>query len=276
MKIDASARQRVVYALIDPRSLLIRYVGKSVHTGSERLKQHLKHAADGDGSHRSNWIRQLNASGLAPEVDVLETGEWSLDQVNVREMYWIDCLRNSPLANLTNMTDGGDGAGWVMTEEQNRARLAKTAEWQRSPEGREQRRLIMLTRYESDKERRKIGEQFKAHWEDPDKRSAHTESIRAVWSGNDELKARISEISKTRWNDDEYRERVSSTLKNQWNDTDLRQRHVDGVNRALDKAKQRQVGCLQCSFVGNPMAKGAHRRWTGHFEFIAIAPDEEV
>jgi hypothetical protein len=107
-----------IYALLDPRTDAVRYVGWSFNA-KRRLKNHLK--VDGKHTHKANWIRSLLALGLKPQLKILETGtgNWA-DQ----ERWWIAKSRFYG-ADLTNDTDGGEGTvGHRPTEEWKRQHSA--------------------------------------------------------------------------------------------------------------------------------------------------------
>jgi hypothetical protein len=94
-----------VYALADPRTGAIRYVGWS-YDAAQRFKDHLKCARNGRGRTRSaNWIRSLLRIDLEPLQVIVETGigEWA-----EAERRWIRYYRRIG-ADLTNHTDGGGG-----------------------------------------------------------------------------------------------------------------------------------------------------------------------
>ena len=96
----------VIYALRDPRTGMVRYVGKSVGDGSERLRAHTKNARRNVQQKCARWVRGLLAEGLHPELVILErTVEAELDSC---EKQWIRILREGG-ADLTNMTAGGEG-----------------------------------------------------------------------------------------------------------------------------------------------------------------------
>jgi len=84
----------------------MRYVGKSC-SGLHRTRQHLKTWSLRSGTHKNHWLRQVLASGLQPEVEILETFTDS-EELAQAEMFWIAyfCGIGCP---LTNGTDGGDG-----------------------------------------------------------------------------------------------------------------------------------------------------------------------
>ena len=91
-----------IYGLTDPRTGLIRYVGKSENP-EKRLKGHLR---DRRKCHRVSWLQSLTALGLRPGLTILE----EIDDENWQdaERKWIKHFREQGI-RLTNSTDGGEG-----------------------------------------------------------------------------------------------------------------------------------------------------------------------
>jgi hypothetical protein len=94
-----------IYALTDPRTNLIRYVGKTIKPVRERLAVHLYYARKGAHTGCARWLKGLQDNGLLPEVIILQVvnEDWA-----AAERHWIAKLRaqGSP---LLNHTAGGDG-----------------------------------------------------------------------------------------------------------------------------------------------------------------------
>ena len=102
-----------IYVLIDPRTNLIRYVGKTVQKLSYRLTQHLTEKSN---HKRSTWIKSLKNKGLIPIIEEIDFCDW--EESSNLEINWIKKYRLEGV-NLTNMTDGGDGTiGIIPTKEQ--------------------------------------------------------------------------------------------------------------------------------------------------------------
>jgi hypothetical protein len=93
----------LIYGLVDPDTLELRYVGLTRVPTELRLRQHLNAAACCVKTHVYDWIRSLSC---APSLVVLERDP--LDGLEAAEQRWIAEMRLSG-ARLTNMTDGGDG-----------------------------------------------------------------------------------------------------------------------------------------------------------------------
>jgi len=92
-----------IYALCDPETHGVRYVGQTIQKVEDRFKRHLK---DRHHNHKTAWIKSLQSRGLAPELIIIEYADDSCWQE--REMYWIAYYRSIGV-NLVNSTDGGDG-----------------------------------------------------------------------------------------------------------------------------------------------------------------------
>lgn len=108
-----------LYGLVDPRTDLLRYVGKT-YSPKQRLKQHLK---DGrlrpNRCHRSGWVRSLLNAGVEPEMVILE--EVAADAWRKAETFWIGYLRYIG-CDLVNSTGGGRGLDSFTAE--SRARMS--------------------------------------------------------------------------------------------------------------------------------------------------------
>lgn len=92
-----------IYALCDPRTGEIRYVGKTINI-QERLKGHCGGKV---GTYKANWIAGLRLLGLKPVVEVLDVVENSDDEDwQEEERFWIAYLRFLG-CRLTNLDSGG-------------------------------------------------------------------------------------------------------------------------------------------------------------------------
>jgi hypothetical protein len=84
-----------VYALIDPRDLRIRYVGRTERSVPERLGQHIKQTTSGA---IGLWLADLRSTGQQPSAVILESGEGIGAECEAR---WI-CVLTKCGASLTN------------------------------------------------------------------------------------------------------------------------------------------------------------------------------
>src|SRR3990172_9983712 len=94
-----------IYALVDPISKEVRYIGKAVDP-LYRFKKHIEESKRKSTTHKHKWIRKILALNKVPELILLDE-VYDVD-VNFWERFYILKHRNLG-CNLTNQTDGGDG-----------------------------------------------------------------------------------------------------------------------------------------------------------------------
>lgn len=80
------SRTLCIYALIDPRSNDIKYIGVTSDP-RQRLKSHLSEVGN---IRKRRWIRELANEGLKPSMKIIEVVQSTEIQ---REVYWIKVLR---------------------------------------------------------------------------------------------------------------------------------------------------------------------------------------
>lgn len=93
-----------IYALIDPNTRQIRYIGKSIRP-RERLQNHMNEPVS--NCHRSHWLQGLKAEGKKPHQVILQELD-DADDWQAVERWWIAKGKASGWP-LTNNTAGGDG-----------------------------------------------------------------------------------------------------------------------------------------------------------------------
>jgi hypothetical protein len=99
-----------IYALFDPRTLLVRYVGKTTQPLQRRVRMHTYARFLAAPTRKNRWLRGLLREGLMPGVAVLEEC-LTLNALNEAERFHIAYWRcvGAPLTNLAS--GGGDGFG---------------------------------------------------------------------------------------------------------------------------------------------------------------------
>lgn len=104
---------RYIYALADPRTYQVRYIGQ---TSRSLLVRHQEHSTiQHSKNHRSYWLNQLHFLNLKPLMLVIE--ECDEFEWGSREQYWITYYQVLG-CNLVNETAGGEGiVGYKHTEE---------------------------------------------------------------------------------------------------------------------------------------------------------------
>lgn len=93
-----------IYVLIDPRTNMVRYVGKANNV-IQRYRAHLNRARKHQ-IHKKNWIEGLKREGLKPIIEVIDIVP--IDDWVFWETYWISQIRTWGF-DLINYTNGGDG-----------------------------------------------------------------------------------------------------------------------------------------------------------------------
>jgi hypothetical protein len=112
----------IIYALIDPLTGEIRYVGKTISTPSQRLAVHLYYARKNHRTGCARWLKRLSDVGLRPEIYVLQTAHEDWQEV---ERFWIAKLRQDGVS-LLNHTAGGDGLNEYSHTETARANMRES------------------------------------------------------------------------------------------------------------------------------------------------------
>lgn len=110
-------RHFIVYGLLDPRTQVIRYVGRSING----LKRPNDTCRRGWKLHTKcgNWLKGLKNAGIFAQIEVLEEFPCQED-VGDGERFWIASILAAG-GDLLNLTDGGDGRlGYLMPEETRR------------------------------------------------------------------------------------------------------------------------------------------------------------
>ena len=93
------SRTGCVYALVDPRTKAIHYIGQTIQHVSKRYKEHWGSYSPNNTVHF--WFEELRALGLDPELRILEEPVNATD-LKMRERYWIAWALGcgEPLMNL--------------------------------------------------------------------------------------------------------------------------------------------------------------------------------
>jgi hypothetical protein len=114
----AYSRIAIIYALVDPRSGEIRYIGWTVQKPEKRLLGHLN---DHSRNHRTNWLNSLKSIGDRPILRQIQ--RLSASEAPSSEKYWIRHFREAGCP-LVNSTDGGEGSLGVVVSDETRRKLS--------------------------------------------------------------------------------------------------------------------------------------------------------
>lgn len=130
-----------MYALQDPRTGDVRYVGQTQQSVCDRLHRHVAAARSGRASNVSGWVRELLEAGVRPEAVLL--AQVALVDGDEEERLWIaDYLLDG--ADLLNETVGGRGSvGYKHSDEALVKVRAARAQQVWSPETNEKRSVAL-------------------------------------------------------------------------------------------------------------------------------------
>jgi hypothetical protein len=139
-------KNSILYALMEPFSSEIRYIGKTTQTMDERFRGHMTDARSEIFNHKNNWIRSLLSKKQMPAILILKSDYSSHDELITSEITMIAYCKSIGI-NLVNSTGGGEGMiGFKHKKESN----MKNADAHRgkihSEESKEKRRISMTGR----------------------------------------------------------------------------------------------------------------------------------
>ncbi len=107
-----------IYALLDPTTNEIRYIGKSKNI-KRRYYEHT-HNKSGNCIYLKHWLATLNEK---PKLEIIELCD--LTVINEKEKYWIKYYKD--LGNkLTNLTDGGEGVYGYKRSDESKKRISES------------------------------------------------------------------------------------------------------------------------------------------------------
>lgn len=110
----------ILYALAEPDTGIVRYIGKTAGCAQKRLQAHCNERGK---SYKIHWIQSLARRGLKPSLLVLREDIAFDEQLNQEEKEMIAFCRDVGFS-LVNATDGGDGAPGCRPNAETRARMA--------------------------------------------------------------------------------------------------------------------------------------------------------
>ena len=109
-----------IYTLSDPRTGVVRYVGKSDNP-KKRLGSHLRESRVEKSCHRHDWINSLQSADLSPILSIIE--ECPREAWAEREIHWIAFYRATG-NDLTNNAAGGVGTNGCVPSEESRKKMS--------------------------------------------------------------------------------------------------------------------------------------------------------
>jgi group I intron endonuclease len=102
----SSKTENVIYALLEPKTNEIRYIGKAKNLVI-RLRKHVQSSKLKEKTHKNNWVKSLLKSGEI-FVSIVIDSALTDDELNEKEIKWISHYKTIG-CRLTNATTGGDG-----------------------------------------------------------------------------------------------------------------------------------------------------------------------
>lgn len=117
-------RKGTIYALVDPNTFLVRYIGQTICDVQKRYNQHLYQWKREKGRirHSSSWIKSLAKKNQKPILEIIEDNI-EIELLNIKEINYIQLFKSIG-TNLCNHSLGGQGSrGCKMSEESKLKRL---------------------------------------------------------------------------------------------------------------------------------------------------------
>jgi hypothetical protein len=107
-----------IYALLDPNTYEVRYIGLTTRDIDTRLKEHFRPYKLKECNYKNSWLKSLIKKGQIPLIKIVQ--QWECIEVlelTKAEIYWVDYFKKIGCP-LTNLTIGGEGiTGYKHTEE---------------------------------------------------------------------------------------------------------------------------------------------------------------
>ncbi len=223
-----------IYALVDPSTNEIRYVGKS-NDPYVRYNSHLCYARQPQHqkTHCGRWIKLILLKELKPQLIILECCEHSLWKE--RERFWISYSRSKGWP-LTNLTEGGEG---VTPTDETRKKMSEIAfKRMASPEARAKISEAKKGKKLTVEHRKKISEGGKGRKHSNETRKKMSESGKGKTFSDEHCK-NISESHKGRIPSDEARKKMSESLKG--NQHTLGYKHTDETRKKISEGGKGRI-----------------------------------
>ena len=262
-------QQYVIYAIIDPRTDKIRYIGQT------RCIKRRRNRHQGGNAHGKigSWERDLVQAGYAPIFKIVEDG-LTTDTVDDAERKWIakNLEEGADLLNVLAGTTGYIGGNYpqeirdkisaTMKElwqdpEFHDEQVRKMTEALADPEIRAKMSAAATGRVLDEETRARISDTVTELWKDPDYREhqsrVHKQSSAEAWQDpetrknhaaamqSEETHTKISDASKCMWQDPETRSRLMADRRSRGPHSEEHKRKIaEGVKRNWLKRQGKQ------------------------------------
>lgn len=219
-----------IYALHDPDTYEIRYIGQTICKKPEkRFQQHICAAKKGSRAYSGRWINSLLKRDKRPIFNILSAAKDRVELNNL-ETQLIKTLKENGI-RLTNANDGGQFTGkkgWKHTDEAKKKIAAAVRGRDVSEETRERMSKSRIGIQYSEETKKRIGEAgigrvhsketiekrvaaTKITMQDPDVKKKNSEA-RMGHAVSNKTRAKISEANKGRVLSQESKEKISKSL----------------------------------------------------------------
>ena len=100
-------KDKGIYVLSCPDTGEIRYIGQT----QDAVKRYAGHRAESGNGAKARWVAELKAQGKLPKMTmVIKTDDLDAEEIELISIY------RAMGANLLNVTDGGKGVTWAVSE----------------------------------------------------------------------------------------------------------------------------------------------------------------
>lgn len=232
----------LVYALVDPRTLSVRYIGQS-STGMDRPREHAcPSRLATKRTHTSTWIASLKKAGFGYSIAILET-VGSADRLNDSETWWISFGRALGW-DLTNHAPGGGTTRGLIRSAETRAKLSAARRGKTlSPEHRAAIGTSLTGRPVSEETKARLRARHLGRIMSPESRAKMSMAARLRHPQSDETRARKSVAGRGRKSgspSEETRAKLSKALKG---------RPLSDVTRAQMSLSRRKPPRIQINLL---------------------------
>lgn len=221
---SADQKECSIYALIDPRTDKIRYIGQTYQITETRLRGHINASRRGVRTHVACWIRGLLLNSLRPLLVTLELVIGNGDDAEKR---WI-AFGYSQGWRLTNHTDGGNGNSGNKASAITKARMS----------------IAHKQRFKDPQTRLQRSNAVKSQWTDPAIRERRLLGLRNA-------------INSEQWVENNRQAQLT-----RWAKPGAKEKQSEVMKRALDSDEARAIKSKAASSVtGEVRSKALKKRY---------------
>ncbi len=182
--------QSIIYALLDPDTFEVRYVGQTIQKLQQRMYLHYSQSRRQRRTHTNCWIASLETRGLRPVIT--ELSRVPHDEADAEEIRFISHFKDLGY-NLTNHHEGGQVNRIVSKQTGRKIAIAKTGK--KMPEGFGGRISLLLTgRPKPEGFAQKLSVANKGKKKTPEQIEKHAAALRGVKQKPETIEKRASKL----------------------------------------------------------------------------------